>query len=562
MISFPNRNRTRGARRSARSTLAIASLLVAGLALSACAGSTAETATESGDPQAGGTMIYLEPDVYTGLYPPGAGFYPNGALVNNIADRLVWQDPVTLEFEPWLATEWEVNDDATQYTFTLRDDVTFSDGSPLDAATVAKNFDLYGLGDPARTLPVSEAVNNYQSSEVIDDQTVVFHFSAPSPGFLQATSTITSGILSSETLDKDFQGFAAGSATEIIGSGPFVVSNEELGSSVTLAAREDYEWAPASFENPGRAYLDEIQIIVTPENSVRVGSLLSGQANVARKIEPQDEAQVLGTPGFTVDGPQTNGVNNALNLRLREPVMEDIRIRQAIIAAVDRESLIDSLYTDNYPLATSILSSSASGYIDTSESFEYDPERAVELLEEAGWMPGADGIRERDGERLTFTAGEAGPQPRSFDLLTSVAQQLAEVGIEMNILRAASGEYATSIIDGSKTQAAHSMVGRADLDVIKSMYYSTNRNILLNRNPVDSSIGDTELDALLLTVASTPNPEERIAASQAAQLYLAEQAYVLPFFEEPQTYGVARNVHGMGYEAVARPLFSQTWITP
>jgi peptide/nickel transport system substrate-binding protein len=561
MKILPQHRSGRGARRSSRILTALASILISGVALSACAAATPETAAVSDEPQVGGTMVYLEPDVYTGLYPPGAGYYPNGALVNNIADRLVWQDPETLEFEPWLATEWEVNEDATQYTFTLRDDVTFSDGSPLDAAVVAKNFDLYGLGDPARTLPVSEAVNNYQSSEVVDEQTVVFRFSAPSPGFLQATSTITSGILSSETLDRDFQGFAAGSAVEIIGSGPFVIASEELGSSVVLEAREDYAWAPPSFENQERPYLDEIQIIVTPENSVRVGSLLSGQANVARKIEPQDEAQVLGSGGFVVDGPQTNGVNNALNLRFREPVMEDIRVRQAIIAAVDRESLIDSLYTENYPLATSVLSSTAVGYVDTSEYFVYDPDHAVELLEEAGWVTGADGIRERDGVRLSFTAGEAGPQPRSFDLLTSVAQQLAEVGIEMHILRAASGEFATSIIDGSLTQAAHSMVGRADLDVIKSMYYATNRNILLNRDPADSSIGDAQLQDLLLAVASTPSSSERIAASQAAQLYLAEQAYVLPFFEEPQTYGIAENVHGMDYEAVARPLFSQTWIT-
>jgi peptide/nickel transport system substrate-binding protein len=546
--------------RFSRLTQVAAGVLAAGLALTACTSSPDTTTAADGEPQVGGTMVYLEPDTYTSLYPPAAGYYPNGALVNNVADRLVWQDPETLEMEPWLATDWEVNADATEYTFTLRDDVTFSDGTPLDAAVVAKNFDLFGLGDPARTLPVSEAVNNYAGSEVVDDQTVRFTFSAPSPGFLQATSTITSGILSSETLDKDFEGFAAGSAAEIIGSGPFVVADEELGASITLQAREDYAWAPASLENQGRAYLDEIQIVVTPENSVRVGSLLSGQGHVARKIEPQDEAQVLGAGSFTVDGPQTSGVNNALNLRMREPIMDDIRVRQAIIAGVDRESLIESLYTDNYPLATSVLSSTAMGYLDTSEYFEYDPDRAVELLEEAGWELGADGIREKDGVRLTFTTAEAAAQPRSFDLLTSVAQQLAEVGIEMDILRATTGDYAVQLQDGSRTQAAHSMVGRADLDVIKSMYYSTNRNILLNRDPADNSIGDAELEALLVAVASTADAEARIAASQAVQVYLAEQAYVLPFFEEPQTYGIASTVQGMGYEAVARPYFSQAYL--
>lgn len=547
-------------RRRTRAIGATAAFLSAALALSACAGGPDDPAA-SGEPQSGGTLVYLEPDVYTTLYAPAAGFYPNGALVNNIADRLVWQDPETLEFEPWLATDWEVNDDATEYTFTLRDDVTFSDGSVLDAAVVAKNFDLYGLGDPERALPVSEAVNNYESSTVVDDRTVAFHFSAPAPGFLQATSTITSGIFSSETLDRDFEGFAAGSGADIIGSGPFVIAGEELGTSVTLEAREDYSWAPASLENQGRPYVDTIQIAITPENSVRVGSLLSGQGQIARKIEPQDEAQVLGTTGFTVDAPQTNGVNNALNLRFMAGPVDDILVRQAIIASVDRESLIDSLFTDSYPLATSVLSSTALGYLDTSEYFAYDPAHAVELLEQAGWAEGSDGIRVKDGERLSFTTAEAIAQPRSFDLLTSVAQQLARVGIEMNILRATAGDYAVALLDADRTQAAHSMVGRADLDVIKSMYYSANRNILLNRIPPDGTIADPELDTLLQAVASEPDPEARIAASQAAQLYLAENAYVLPFFEEPQTYGIATSVHGMDYEAVARPLFSQLWLT-
>ena len=101
----------------------------------------------AGDPVTGGTLTYLEHQTYTNLYPPQAGFYPNGGLVNNIAARLTWQNPETLEIEPWIATDWTVNEDATEYTFNLRDDVTFSDGTPLDAAAVAKNFDVYGLGN-------------------------------------------------------------------------------------------------------------------------------------------------------------------------------------------------------------------------------------------------------------------------------------------------------------------------------------------------------------------------------------------------------------------------------
>ncbi|RAG64576.1 TIGR04028 family ABC transporter substrate-binding protein, partial [Burkholderia multivorans] len=102
---------------------------------------------------------------------------------------------------------------ATQYTFTLRDGVTYSDGSPLTPANVAKNFDLFGRGDEARTLPVSEQISNYERSEVLDDRRVRFHFSAPSPGFAQATSTMNAGLLADSTLDLDAEGFGPGGAT-------------------------------------------------------------------------------------------------------------------------------------------------------------------------------------------------------------------------------------------------------------------------------------------------------------------------------------------------------------
>ena len=197
--------------RTRRLALAGTAALAAIALLASCAGQSAATDdAAAGDPVEGGTLTYLEHQAHTTLYPPQAGFYPNGGIVNNITARLTWQDPESLEIEPWVATEWTVNADATEYTFDLRDDVTFSDGTPLDAAAVAKNFDTYGLGNKELGLTISEAINNYASSEVVDADTVTFHFSAPAPGFLQATSTINSGLLSPATLDRKLEDFGAG----------------------------------------------------------------------------------------------------------------------------------------------------------------------------------------------------------------------------------------------------------------------------------------------------------------------------------------------------------------
>ncbi|NLT29278.1 MAG: TIGR04028 family ABC transporter substrate-binding protein [Propionibacterium sp.] len=532
-------------------------------ALTACGGAADGADQEpAGDPVTGGSLTYLEAVPHDSLYPPAGGFYPNGGLVNQITDRLVYQNPETLEFEPWIATEWSVNDDATEYSFTIRDDVTFSDGTKLDAAAVAANFDLYGTGDPQRGLQVSEAVNNYERSEVIDDTHVVFHFSAPSPGFLQATSTINSGLLSPATLEGGFEDFGAGNGTEVIGSGPFVVESEKVGAEVVLVAREDYAWAPESSPNQGRPYLDRITYVITPESGVRVGALTSGQGDVARQIAATDEPAVTGA-GAELLAPQTRGVNNGLNLRFRHEFLSDINVRRALSLGTNRQEIVDTLFTDNYPLATSVLGATALGYEDLSGKLEHDPEQARELLDEAGWTLGADGIREKDGKKLTLVVNEAKPQPRSFDVMTLVSQQWkTELGIDLQILRADSGTATQAIQDADQMQVYHSMVGRADLDVIKSQYHSVNRNVLLNRDPADDSIGDPELETLLETVASTADGDARIKASQDVQEYLLDQYYVIPLFEEPQVFALnPQVVHGFETEAIGRPSFHNTWVT-
>jgi ABC-type transport system substrate-binding protein len=111
---------------------------------------------------------------------------------------------------------------------------------------VAKNFDTYGLGNKAQRLPVSEVINNYDRSEVIDPLTVKFYFKKPSPGFLQGTATIGSGLVSLSTLKRNFE--ELGDARHIIGSGPFVVKDEKLGREVTLEAR-----LPVGAEKSGAA---------------------------------------------------------------------------------------------------------------------------------------------------------------------------------------------------------------------------------------------------------------------------------------------------------------------
>ncbi|HCT7427756.1 TPA: TIGR04028 family ABC transporter substrate-binding protein [Klebsiella aerogenes] len=511
-------------------------------------------------PIKGGTLIYLEQQPHTNLYPPAGGFYPNGGILNQITDKLTWQNPETLAIEPWIAESWSSNDEKTEYTFKLRPGVTFSDGTPLDANAVAKNFDTYGLGNKALRLPVSEVINNYDRSEVIDPLTVKFYFKKPSPGFLQGTATIGSGLVSLSTLARSFE--ALGDARNIIGSGPFTVKDEKPGRELTLVARKDYQWGPKNLAQQGPANLDGITYIVTPEDSVRIGALLAGQAGFIRQVQAYDEKQAT-DQGFNIYAAPTRGVNDSLSFRPDNPLVADQRVRQALLHATNAKQVVETLFSPNYPQASSVIARTAAGYVDLSDKLAFDQQKAKQLLDEAGWTPGADGIRQKAGQRLALTVYESLPQPQNKEVLQLVAQQWRQVGVALSVKAGDAGSRVLDNLDPLKTPLTVSEVGRADPDVVKSMFFPANSDALLQQGGSSDKVKtfrDDKLNALLTAISAEVDAQKRLQLTGDAQRYLLDNAYVIPIFEEPQVFAGAPWVKGVRFEAVGRPSFYGAWL--
>jgi len=533
--------------------LARRTLLAVVLAISA-------PAVRAQTPIKGGTLIYLEQQAHTTLYPPAGGFYPNGGVLNQITDKLTYQNPETLSIEPWIAESWTVNDANTEFTFKLRPGVTFSDGSKVDAEAVARNYDTFGLGNRDLRQPVSEVINNYDHSEVIDPLTVKFVFRKPSPGFLQGTSVIGSGLVSLATLARKFD--ELGSATAIIGSGPFVVASEVLGKQLQLVRRNDYNWGPKTLAHQGPAYLDGIKYVIIGEDSVRIGSLLAGQADFIRQVQAYDEAQVQAQK-FPIYAAATRGVNDSVAFRPENPLVADLRVRQALLHAVDTHDIVTTLFSANYPAARSVIATTAAGFTDLSAKLAYDPERAKKLLDEAGWVPGPDGIRAKDGQKLALAAHVSLPQPQNKAVLQLVSQQWARIGVQFSVLSGSAGSTIADNLDPAKTPLVVAEVGRADPDVIKSQFYLANRDALLQKGGLSSKVTgfiDPVLNGKLEAIAAETDHERRLALAGEAQTYLLDQAYVIPIFEEPQVFAGAPYVKGIAFEAVGRPSFYAAWL--
>jgi peptide/nickel transport system substrate-binding protein len=507
----------------------------------------------SSKPVVGGTLIYLEQGAATTLYPPSSGSYTAGGIISNITDRLVYQDPQTLKLEPWLATGWQWNPTDTAIIFYLRKGVTFSNGTPFNADVAKADFDTYGLGNSALGLTKSEDINHYSHSLVINPYEIEFFFTAPSPGFLQGTATVNEGIVSLSTIQQNLNAFAL--ATNVIGTGPFVATNEIVNQETDLVARKDYNWAPPSLAHQGRAYLDEIRYVIEPEDSVRVGALEAGQGDVLRAVPPFDETQLKGA-GFKLYAPQTLGVDDSITFRPTNPLVSDVLVREAITHAVNLEQIHKALFTSNYPVPKSILSDLASGFLNTSKYYTYDPTLSEKLLNEDGWVLGSNGIREKNGQELSLNAYYQAPggQPDTEQTLELFAEQEANIGVQINILSPTSPNEATLIKNPADTPLFIADAGRADRDILASYFSCTDRDELETCIP--------SLERLFYEEETAVGYAQSVNFVHQEQIYLGRNYLSIPILQEPQVFAAAPYVKGLGFNEVGRPAFYSTWLAP
>ncbi|MGW6129087.1 ABC transporter substrate-binding protein [Cellulomonas sp. NPDC055163] len=546
------RTRSRTLLATAAAAAALTTVLGACAASSPDAGGGAGSAADA-DPVHGGTLTFYDPVEYA-AWQPTASLWSNSQVSDNLAERLVWQDPETGEFRPWLAESWTVSDDGLTYSFTLEDGITFSNGDPLDAETVKLNLDQHGLGDKALGIPVDPFWGDYAGTDVIDPLHLDVRLSKPNAGFLQILSNYrASSILAQPYLATDLNGH--GDLTNWIGTGPFVVESVEGTTGVTLERREDYDWAPEGSGHEGKAYLERIVFTTVPEASTRVGALQSGEAHISRNIAPYDEETVVAGGGQIVAIP-IQGQTNSLTVQLdADTPTRELDVRLALQAATDREEINATVLSPSYPVPTSALVQGTPLRGDSTEHLGYDLDKAKSLLEGAGWKAGSDGIRAKDGERLHFEIWVAPYYQVSQPVLELLQSQWKKAGVELNINSASLTEYeAIQAARGDTWAFAQGQQSTADPSVLRAALASYRANS--THNPTV----DTELDALLGAQAEAFGPDERAAAVQAIEDHIFENGYQIPLYDETQVFGLAGTVHGFGTESTGRSWLYDTWI--
>ncbi|MDU6376232.1 MAG: ABC transporter substrate-binding protein, partial [Bradyrhizobium sp.] len=424
---------------------------------------------------------------------------------------------------PWIAERWEQNEDATSFILHLKKGVTFSDGTPLDAAAVVANLDIWYAGRKSEGInPIGLFPKTYKSAEAIDASTVKVSFKAPTLGFIPTLGYHGSILISPKTLAQPASQQADLGKTS--GSGPYVVESWKEGDFVKLVKRKDYNWGPAAVGHTGPAFLESITYKIVSEPSLRVAAVQSGQADVAYNASPQ-ELKSLKQAGFTIATPRYLGFVNGWAINTRLEPYNDVKVRQALQASINRQEIIDTVYTPEWKLATSFIQSNVPGATDQSALLAYNPDKAGKLLDEAGWIKGANGVRSKDGKPLTLTLYSNPYLATAKAVDELIAQQLGKIGWKVFIRAYDVVTFGEKVQFGGPAVPAYE-VTRSFIDA------GTVASILTNANNGENwfALGDSDskLNDLRDRIAGAGTTEIRAPLLDELQRYVLEQGYFIP----------------------------------
>jgi peptide/nickel transport system substrate-binding protein len=354
------------------------------------AGATLTAAAE--EPKRGGTLTYTYHPEPTALSTIATTAVPTALISTKIYEGLLEYEGAGMEPIPGLARSWTVSDDQLTYTFNLRPDVKWHDGEPFSSDDVKFSIEEIALKYHSRGRTY---FGNVTSIDTPDPLTVVLNLSAPVPYLLRAfqageTPMMPRHAFSDEEIAEE-KVRQAEIMQQPIGTGPFKLQEWRRGSHIILARNEDY-W------KPGKPYLDQIVLRVVPDGAARAIAVERGEVDLAPMTAlPPTEIQRLASLPHIVssqEGSEGLGPIMWLEVNLREEPLSDVQVRQAISMAIDRQRLVDVIwYGNGAPARGPVVSGNPNHFDSTLPPFPYDPKAAEDLLDEAGYPRGADGVR-------------------------------------------------------------------------------------------------------------------------------------------------------------------------
>lgn len=453
------------------------------------------------------------------LAPGEATGLPDATVIRTMFEGLVGFTDGELVNE--LATSWEANEDATAYTFELREGVTFHDGTPFNAQAVKDYYD-WVMDENSIAARARGQLDAIAGVEVVDEYTVRIDLDAPNGAFIFLLATSNARIASPASVEE----YGSDLTRHPVGTGPFKLVSWSEGQNVIVERNPEYWGEPAKVER--------IEFIVVNNAATRVAMLQSGEVHYIEGLPPQLVPTIEAAADLEVLTAPTNFLR-ILQLNTTKEPFTDPRVRQALNYAVDKQVLADVAYSGFATVMTAPIPASAFGHFE-QPAYSYDPERARQLLDEAGY---GDGF---SFTVLTFTGDE-------YRMAGQVLQQMfGQIGVEMTLDQQERGALVDQIflpVDENPTEAALVGASASTGDADLALTTSFTRGSFPPASNNWSFFQDDRVEELVLAGRSSGDPATRAEAYEEAEAIIWEAAPWVFLVSPDSIAGRAANLSGV-----------------
>lgn len=370
-------------------------------------------------PRRGGTLTIARPVDAVSLDPQLETTAPGAWIYQLILEPLVTMG-ADMKVKPLLATGWRTIS-PTRMRFTLRKDVKFHDGTPFNAQAVKFTFDrAFDARNPGRWASIAGPI---KGAEVVDDTTVDIVTTEPYAPLLYSVAMVYAGIASPTAVQR----LGADFSRRPVGTGPFKFEEWRTNDRISVVRNDDY-WGP-------RANLDRMVFRVIPEESARMIALRTGEVDMVLVPAPAQLSAFARDSNFTVAS--ATGLRVVfIGMNLTRPPLSDVRVRRALVMAANRKAVLDNILEGAGGPADGILAPGVFGYkaMGLDSLYPFNPDRARQLLQEAGFRPGPEGIMQREGIPLVLTLISArGRYLKDAEISEAYQAQLRQIGVRLDI---------------------------------------------------------------------------------------------------------------------------------